>query len=240
MARAQGSSGPGAASPASLSAVLGYGFRRPELLRQALTHPSATSHRKGGAAHYERLEFLGDRVLGLVVADLLMARFPSESEGALAKRLSALVRRETLIEVAIGIGLDRHLVLGVGEQDSEVNGSMMADACEAMIGALYLDGGLEVARDFVVPHWMPFVEAEITPPQDAKTGLQEWAQARGLPLPDYREVDRRGPHHEPWFTVEVTVEGYAPASGEGGSKRVAEQAAAGRLLPRLTGGGAEE
>ena len=240
MARAQGPSGTGEASPASLSAVLGHGFRRPELLRQALTHPSATSRRKGGAAHYERLEFLGDRVLGLVVADLLMARFPSESEGALAKRLSALVRRETLIEVATEIGLDRHLVLGVGEQDGEVNGSMMADACEAVIGALYLDGGLEAARDFVVPFWTPFVEAEITPPQDAKTGLQEWAQGRGLPLPEYREVDRKGPHHDPWFTVEVTVEGHPPASGEGGSKRVAEQGAAESLLARLTGGGAEE
>lgn len=239
MAREQGPSDTGEASPAALSAMLGHSFRRPELLRQALTHPSATSGRRGAAANYERLEFLGDRVLALIVADLLMTRFPSESEGALAKRLSALVRRDTLIEVATEIGLDRHLVFGVGEQDGEVNGSMMADACEAVIGVLYVDGGLEVARDFVVRRWTTFVEAEITPPQDAKTGLQEWAQARGLPLPDYREVDRRGPHHDPWFTLEVTVEGHPPASGEGGSKRVAEQAAAGSLLERLTDGGAE-
>jgi ribonuclease-3 len=239
MERPQGATGSGEPIPAALAAALGHDFQRPELLRQALTHPSAVSVRRTAAAHYERLEFLGDRVLALIIADLIMARFPSESEGALAKRLSALVRRETLIEVAAQIELDRHIVLGPGEQNGEVNASMMADCCEAVIGALYLDGGLEVARGFVVPLWTPFVEAETTPPQDAKTGLQEWAQGRGLALPEYREVAREGPHHEPRFTVEVRVEGQPPASGEGGSKRIAEQAAARLLLARLTGGGGE-
>ena len=219
----------------TLVATLGHGFRRPELLRQALTHASATTNRRGEQADYERLEFLGDRVLALIVVDLLIARFPAEPEGALARRLSALVRRETLAAVAGQIGLDRHLILGPGEQGPEVGASLLADACEAVIGALYLDGGLRAAAAFVEPHWIPCLEAEPTPPQDAKTALQEWAQGRGLALPDYREVAREGPPHEPWFTLEVTVQGHAAASGRGRSKRLAQQAAAASLLKRLTG-----
>ncbi len=221
----------------TLVATLGHGFRRPELLRQALTHASATPNRRGGQADYERLEFLGDRVLALIIADLLIARFPAEPEGALARRLSALVCRETLAVVAGEIGLDRHLILGPGEQGPEVGASLLADACEAVIGALYLDGGLRAAAGFVEPHWIPCLEAEPTPPQDAKTTLQEWAQGRGLPLPDYREVAREGPPHEPLFTLEVTVQGHAPARGRGRSKRLAQQGAAASLLNRLTGQG---
>ena len=220
--------------------AIGYDFHQPALLRQALTHPSATHGRRGAAPdNYERLEFLGDRVLGLIVAEWLLSRFPAESEGSLSRRLAALVRRETLAEVASGIGLGDHLILGPGEADagSRQNASLLADACEAVIGALYLDAGLEAARAFVVARWTPYLEADLTPPQDAKTALQEWAQGRGLPLPEYREVAREGPPHEPVFTVEVEVQEHPPAIGRGLSKRLAEQAAAERLLAHLGASG---
>ncbi len=223
-----------------LVGAIGYDFHQPALLRQALTHPSATHGRHGAESdNYERLEFLGDRVLGLIVADCLLARVPAESEGSLARRLAALVRRETLAEVAGEIGLGDHLILGPGEVEagSHENASLLADACEAVIGALYLDAGLEAARAFVVARWTPHLEADLTPPQDAKTALQEWAQGRGLPLPEYREVAREGPPHEPVFTVEVEVREHPPAIGRGLSKRLAEQAAAESLLAHLTAGG---
>jgi ribonuclease-3 len=157
---------------------------------------SATRGASGNLISYERLEFLGDRVLGLIIAKLLFQRFPAEPEGDLARRLAALVRKETLA--------------GGAE-----NPSVLADACEAVIGALYLDGGLAAAERFVLSYWTPFLEAEDTPPQDAKTALQEWAQGRALPLPAYREVARNGPPHEPHFTVEVRVEGHEPARAQG-------------------------
>jgi len=215
-----------------VAGLLSHRFASPNLLREALTHPSAAG---SPLQSYERLEFLGDRVLGLIVADLLLAHFQEEPEGALARRFAALVRRETLAEVAESIGLGNFLILAKAEQGAgeSANPTLLADACEAVIGALYLDGGLAAARGFVVPHWTPLLEADLTPPQDAKTTLQEWAQGRGLPLPAYREARREGPAHEPVFTVEVTVAGHPPAVGEGRSKRLAEQAAAGRLLAAL-------
>ncbi|MFQ6017607.1 MAG: ribonuclease III [Kiloniellaceae bacterium] len=218
-----------------LAGRLGHRFARPQLLVQALTHPSAATKRGRGDDSYERLEFLGDRVLGLIVADLLLRRFPHETEGALALRHAGLVRRETLAEVARGLGLEAHLRLAKGEDAAgeRHNPALLADACEAVIGALYLDAGLGAARALVESLWTPLLESAQKPPQDAKTALQEWAQGRGLPLPSYREVDRSGPPHDPVFTVEVCVEGYPPADGEGRSKRLAEQAAAERLVARL-------
>ncbi len=230
--------GRAAAPPSGLAERLGHGFARPELLARALTHPSA-AHRQGGTDDsYERLEFLGDRVLGLIVADLLMARFPLEPEGSLAVRHAELVRRETLAEVAGEIGLHDYLRLAKGEEAAgeRRNPALLADACEAVIGALYLDGGLAVAWAFVERLWGARLEAEARPPKDAKTTLQEWAQARALGLPKYREVGREGPAHEPHFTLEVEVGGQQPARGEGRSKRLAEQATAARLLARLRGG----
>jgi len=225
---------PTGATPEDLAAALGHGFRQKALLRKALTHPSAAD---SAFASYERLEFLGDRVLGLVVADMLFARFPDEPEGALAKRLAALVRRETLAEVASTMGLSAHLILARAEQEAgeAQNPALLADACEAVIAALYLDGGFEVARRFIGHYWTPLLEADLKPPQDPKTALQEWAQGRGLALPVYRELPREGPAHQPRFTVEVSVAGAEPTRGEGRSKRLAEQAAAKLLLARLDG-----
>ena len=224
-------------APEAFAAQLGHAFADASLLREALTHQSAVPGRGKPTASYQRLEFLGDRVLGLVVAELLLARFPEEPEGDLARRLAALVRREALALVAGQLALGRYLVLARAEIEAgeDSNPALLADACEAVIGALYLDGGLEPARAFITRLWTPLLEAAPAPPQDAKTALQEWAQGRGLPLPHYREVERRGPDHEPVFGVEVTVEGQAPARGEGRSKRLAEQAAAGALLRRLGG-----
>ena len=205
------------------------------LFLSALTHPSAKGQDGAGPNSYERLEFLGDRVLGLIIADLLLERFPDEPEGALARRLASLVRRDALAEVARAIGLDQAVVLAKGELGAgEANNpAILADVCEALIAALYLDGGLSAARRFVTAHWIARLEADPKPPQDAKTTLQEWAQGRGLKLPAYRELKRQGPPHDPVFSIEVTVEGHEPASGSGRSKRMAEQAAAGALLQRL-------
>ncbi|MFQ5773311.1 MAG: ribonuclease III [Kiloniellaceae bacterium] len=233
--RARPAPGHAAADWDALGARLGHRFARPELLVQALTHPSAASRGGAGEESYERLEFLGDRVLGLIVADLLLRRFPHESEGALALRLAELVRRETLAEVARDLGLDGYLRLAKGEEAAgeRRNPALLANACEAVIAGLYLDAGLDAARALVEPRWTPLLEAAQRPPQDPKTALQEWAQGNGLPLPEYRVVARAGPAHEPYFTVEVRVVAQAPERGEGRSKRLAEQAAAQRLLARL-------
>jgi len=171
----------------------------------------------------------------LVIADLLLERFPDEAEGALALRHVDLVRREALAEVGGRLDLGRYLRLAKGEvaAGGRDNPALLADAAEAVIGALYLDGGLPAARAMIEEHWSPLLAAAGQPPQDAKTALQEWAQARALRLPDYQEVERSGPAHEPVFTVEVSLEGYPPERGEARSKRQAEQIAADRLLGRL-------
>lgn len=214
----------------ALCDLLGHRFRRADLVVDALTHGSFSDQRT-----YERLEFLGDRVLGLIVAEMLLRRFPDEEEGDLAKRHVALVRQEALAEIAAGLGLGRFIRLARGEEESggRENPAILSDVMEALLAALYLDGGLEVVRAFIEPHWTPVMETVSTPPKDAKTTLQEWAQRRGLPLPSYREVKREGPPHAPTFTVEVTVKGKRPALGEGTSKRLAEQAAADMLLTVL-------
>jgi len=210
---------------------LGHRFREPALLRQALTHASAAA---AGASN-ERLEFLGDRVLGLVVAALLFERFPGDSEGTLARRFTALVRREALARVAETIDLGHHLVLSAGEEEAggRANPGTLADACEAVIAALFLDGGLAAADAFVRRQWLPLLDEALPPPKDAKTALQEWAQDRGLPLPVYRETGRSGPAHAPTFAIEVSLTGHAPATASGPSKRAAEQSAAAVLLDRL-------
>ncbi len=239
MARAGAGAGAAERSLEDFARRLGYGFKKPGLLREALTHPSAVSGRNARDESYQRLEFLGDRVLALIVAELLLRHFPREPEGDLARRLSALVRRETLAEVAASLDLGHYLILAKSEAEAgeSANPTLLADACEAVIGAVFLDGGLGAAKALVEPLWTPLLEAERSPPQDAKTALQEWAQGRGLPLPDYREVGREGPSHELCFTVEVAVQGMAPSQGQGRSKRQAEQAAAQVLLTRLATAG---
>lgn len=213
----------------ALAKQIGHVFSRPEILQQALTHSSIASDR---AFSNQRMEFLGDRVLGLVVANLLFSRFEKEEEGELSRRHSALVRREALARVALEIGLGRHIIIAKSEENSggRANQNLLADACEALIGALYLDGGMRAAEDFIKRYWAPIIDEELSPPKDAKTSLQEWVQERGLPLPDYRQIDRLGLDHAPVFHVEAAIQGGLSAVGHGSSKRAAEQEAAEALL----------
>ncbi|MSP68094.1 MAG: ribonuclease III [Alphaproteobacteria bacterium] len=218
-----------AGAETTLEDAIGYRFADPRLAQEVLT-----AHRTGraGASRtgFERLEFLGDRVLGLVVAEVLLDRFPTEREGDLARRLSALVRREALLAVAERIGLAAFLP---GEGGAVAAEGRVADAVEALVAAVYLDGGLAAARRLIETAWEPLIAQHSSPPQDAKTALQEWAQGRGLALPAYQTVAVSGPDHAPTFTVEVLVAGFAPEAASGGTKQVAEQAAAARLLLRF-------
>lgn len=221
------------AAVAELAGVLGHRFRDALLLTEALTHSSAAG--VDGTRSYERLEFLGDRVLALVIADVLLGKFPDEAEGLLARRHVALVRREALARVADAIALGRYLNLATGESDTTRDlMSLKADALEAVMGALYLDGGLNAASAFIERHWAPLIAEDTHPPRDPKTSLQEWAQARALPLPRYEEVARAGPDHAPHFTVRVSVKGQAPGQASGRSKRAAEQEAAANLLATIS------
>jgi ribonuclease-3 len=218
----------------SFEAILGHTFQRPALLKEALTHSSLV-HRQGRRqGSNERLEFIGDRVLGLLMAEWLIERFPREQEGELGPRLAHLVSQPVLAKVAETVGLADALSVGRGEVKSGLakRATVLADALEASLGALYLDGGLEVARGFVRRAWNDAMVGQVEPPKDAKTALQHWALARGLGLPLYEVTARSGPEHAPQFTVTVYV-GDADGSGSAGSKRAAEQLAAEALLVRV-------
>jgi len=220
--------------------VLGHRFADPALLEQAVTHPSATSPAR---PDNQRLEFLGDRVLGLIVAEALLAAYPGEAEGTLAPRFNALVRRETLAEIAAEIGLGEFLRLGRSEATGggRRKKAILADAMEAVIAALFLDGGMAAAQAFILARWQERIEAQDEAPMDAKTRLQEWAQGRGMALPAYAVTGREGPDHAPRFTVEVRLDDGETAAGQAKSKKQAEQVAATALLARLgvNGGGDE-
>ncbi len=247
--------------------LLDYQFTRPDLLREALTHRSASEHAavrgrarlrrsragaegegpasasrmmdtvtgsRASAGSNERLEFLGDRVLGLLIAEWLAERFPDEQEGELGRRHAQLVSGPVVARAAASVGLPAALSIAPGEARAGVAGlaTVRADAMEALIGALYLDGGLDVARRFVRRAWQDAIETQHVPPKDPKTALQEWALGRGLKLPHYALTGRSGPSHEPVFTVSVTVAGQT-GTGSAGSKRLAERTAAADLLGRL-------
>ena len=210
---------------------IGYVFSDPVLRDTAFTH-SSTPH---ACSNNERLEFLGDRVLGLAVADLLFAAYPAEPEGNLAKRHTGLVQQEALVNVAKEIGLAEHLKLSAGEIKSggHKKEKILADAVEALIGAIYLDGGLKAAKDFVAQFWDGMLKSQALPPEDAKSLLQEWAQGRGLPLPEYKLLGKSGTDHAPLFEVEVSVEGKGRTSATAASKRAAEKEAALKLLEKI-------
>jgi ribonuclease-3 len=207
-----------------LFGTLGHRFTDRGLLIRALSHSSVA-----GPNSYERLEFLGDRVLGLVIAQLLLERFPAENEGEIGRRFAALVQSSTLAQAGAEIGVERFARVSPGV----LNENIIADMVEALIAALYLDGGMARAEAFVRRVFDPLVEQKSRPPRDAKTALQEWAQAEGLALPVYRDAGRRGPDHQPEFTVDVSLQGHNPARATGPSKRAAEQDAAAAMLARL-------
>ncbi len=229
----------GGCSAPDAAIALDISFTDPELLDRALTHSSVTGGRPGDRADNQRLEWLGDRVLGLVIARHLFDAYPSEDEGDLARRFAALVSAEALTEVALSLDLGQHLHLAAGEEaiGGRENPANLADACEALIGALYLDGGVAAAQAFIERHWIDMIAAQSAPPKDPKTALQEWSQARGLGLPDYQLVAAEGPDHKPVFRVSVEIPGHGSAEAEGGGKREAERSAAARLMDKLTGEG---
>jgi ribonuclease-3 len=222
-------------------AILGHRFASQKLLREALTHRSAAHGRpasgrgrqKGGASN-ERLEFVGDRVLGLLMAEWLAERFPREQEGELGRRLAELVSQPVLAAIGEACGLPAVLAVAPGESRAGVRrrATVLADAMEAALGAVFLDGGIEPARRFVRTAWEAAMTAQAAPPKDAKTALQEWGQARGHELPCYQVASREGPPHSPVFVVTVAVAGKT-GSGTAGTKRAAEQAAASDLLGKL-------
>lgn len=213
-----------------LQQTIQHQFGDPQLLVAAMTHAST-----GAGANYERLEFLGDRVLSLVMAELLYAHFPQEAEGDLAKRHAALVQGALLAVIAREIKLGDYLILSDSERagGGADNENMLADGLEALFGALYLDAGLAPCAALIERLWGERVNILSAPPQDPKTALQEWAQQRGLPLPLYELTERSGPDHAPQFTLSVTVQGFKPVQATGNTRRAAEKESARILLAEL-------
>jgi ribonuclease-3 len=226
-----GDNGRKAPETSRLQATLGHVFTDQSLLATALTHLSAEGSR---LQSYQRLEFLGDRVLGLSVADMLFERYPQAEEGDLSRRLADLVRKETCAEVAIAWNLGSFMRLGEGEilGGARKNKAILADACEAIIGAVFIDGGYPAARALIERAFGERMLKPVRPLRDAKTALQEWAQGQGYQTPTYSERGRSGPDHAPVFRVAARINGLADAEAQGTSKRLAEQAAAEAFLRR--------
>ncbi len=213
-----------------LQKIIGYDFKDAGKLKAALTHSST-----GSEHNYERLEFLGDRVLNLIMAQELYERFHEESEGDLAKRHAALVQGKVIARVARRIDLGPALHLSGAERAAggADNDNILADSIEALLGALFLDAGLDECRRVILDLWSEDVQTMDRPPRDSKTALQEWAQARSLSLPVYTLISREGPDHAPLFEIEVRVEGHPPTRCRGASRRKAEKEAAAMLLTHL-------
>ncbi|MDR1827394.1 MAG: ribonuclease III [Methylobacteriaceae bacterium] len=217
---------------ANLEKNLGYVFQDRALLRRALIHVSAPDSLTVGS--YQRLEFLGDRVLGLVVAEMLYREFPDADEGELSKRLADLVRKDTCADIAELWGVGPYIKLGLGERQSggSRNRTILADICESVLGAVYLDGGFDIVRRLVDRTFRARLAAPSRPLQDAKTALQEWTQGQGFPPPEYLLKSRSGPDHAPVFEICVRTGAAADGYGTGSSKREAEQNAAAAVLAR--------
>lgn len=216
----------------ALEARIGRAFADRTLLERALTHSSLSGAARG--RDLERLEFLGDRVLGILAAETLYRRHPDMEEGELAPRLNALVRKETCAKAAAALGLDALVRMSQHEEDAggRKKAAILGDVAEALLGALYLDGGLDAARAAFDLFWTPNLDTLSEGHRDAKTALQEWSQERRRGTPDYAVVASGGPAHAPAFEVEVKIDGYRPARGNGGSKREAQTAAAEAFLRR--------
>lgn len=217
--------------------AIGYRFKDRDLLNRALTHPSAVSAADSVRLSNQRLEFLGDRVLNLIIAERLFSRRKMESEGDLAPRLNQLVKKAACADAMRHLDLGRFLILSDSEEASggRSRESTLGDACEAILGAIFVDGSLAPARRFVEAGWAPQFANAPAETRDPKTLLQEWAQAKGLPLPSYRIIDRTGPDHAPVYEVEVSLPDHGQAGASGASKRDAERLAAASLLSLLTG-----
>lgn len=223
----------------ALMALLKHDFNDVSLLEAALTHSSLSKgNRRGKARHdYERLEFLGDRVLGLIISEELYRRFDKAEAGQLSRRYNAQVRRESLAAIATDMNLDQYIKMSddLAAAGGQQNPAILEDVVEALIAALYLDGGYRAARTFIKSRWWTRFDREDAAKKDAKSALQEWAAKKGKPLPVYHVVEETGPDHDRRFVIEVSVEGAPGQTGQGSSKRMAEQAAAEKLLEGLQG-----
>ncbi|HLG84994.1 MAG TPA: ribonuclease III [Bradyrhizobium sp.] len=241
-AKADASKAGAKSAHAELEARIGHSFADPNLLNTAFTHVSALKSQRKRGDSYQRLEFLGDHVLGLIVSDMLYRAFPNADEGELSKRLAELVRKESCADVARQLGLADDIKLGAvgASAGARLRKSVLGDVCEAVIGAIYLDGGYAAAAEFVARNWTERMQKPRRPLRDPKTVLQEWAQGKGLPTPVYREVERTGPHHDPQFRVAVDLPGLLPAEGIGSSKRAAEKVAASVMIEREGVGGGND
>lgn len=215
-----------------LQEIIGRNFEKTELLEEAISHSSA-----GKSINYQRLEFLGDRVLGIVVAEFLIKNFPGENEGDLARRFSSLVDKTMLARVATDAGIGDFIAMSDSERASGggENENILSDVMEAIIGASFLDAGLDDCRVLVYRMWGELLNERVDPPIDPKTALQEWTQGRAKGLPVYDLVSRTGPDHAPTFEISVDVEGFPIVSAKGASRRVAEKEAARKMLALIEG-----
>lgn len=219
----------------AVEAAIKYTFKDKALLHRAMTHPSVIAAEDMMHHSNQRLEFLGDRVLGLVIAERLIERYPTEREGQLAPRLNAYVRKEACAEAVRHIGLGEYMIMSSSDEadGGRLRDGALGDLCEAVIAAIYKDGGLKVARTFIERAWAPQFSKPVESAKDAKTTLQEWAQQRGLALPRYEVIDRTGPDHAPEFTIKVTLENGTHAEATGTSKQDAQRSAASLLLEQI-------
>ena len=218
-----------------LEKKIGYQFKDSKLLIEALTHPSkSTIDKETGlkSINYERLEFLGDSVLSLIVTELLINSYPNETEGKLAKRRAVLVSGATITKIAQMLEISNHMIMTDGERSAggTENPSNLENTVEAIIGGIYIDGGIKKAKLFVTKHWLPLVLKMTTAPTSPKTALQEWAQKKGKPIPMYTVISNSGPAHSPEFCIEVAVGSMEPVQAKGKSKKIAEVQAAIKIL----------
>ena len=210
-----------------ISEILGHNFHRDDLIQKAFTHRSCSKNKKSS---YERLEFIGDRVLGLVIADMLLSQYPLEEEGELARRLTELVRAETLAEVAEELNLGKYIIFGEKNDKMRSSVNILSDVVEASIGAMFRDGGLEGVRPFMEKNFRHRLEMEVEPPKDGKTIVQEWAQKKGYGLPKYELLEKKGTDHDPTFTMAVVIDKYEPIKGLGKNKQEASQNSASNFI----------
>ena len=225
----------------ALEATLEYTFKNKDLLNRALTHASAISDRRSRFS-YERLEFLGDRVLGITIAEFLYLKFENEPEGGLAPRLNILVNREACAEASKRLGLHKFLILDTAEEKAggREKVSILADICESVLGAVYLDGGLKPAKTVIEMAWAPMLKGLGKRPKDPKSTLQEWSQAQKMDMPTYQIIGRVGPDHAPEFQAHVFVGEFEPAAGQGKTKQEAQRDAAKNMLNALNIEGIED
>ncbi|MFP3035928.1 MAG: ribonuclease III [Wolbachia sp.] len=220
----------------AISKIINYRFKNDAILEEALTHPSLNKRNsKNQTENYERLEFLGDSILNMIVSAILFKLFPKEREGALAKRKTDLVCGSTIANVAKEIELGDFILMNNSERCNgrKCNLKNLGNALEALIGAIYIDGGFKSVERFVTQHWEKLAKDMLIPPQDPKTSLQEWTQKNKLPLPEYALAKQTGPAHNPEFTISIRIENYGEVSAYASSKKVAEQKAAELMLEKI-------